>query len=398
DQFLARLEEVEEQLTRPQADVVNPLQATVGSNLENGFKVVKKLGAGATAVALLVERQGQQCVLKVARSSEINNRLKREFELLKRLNWPQIVSAMNFFEFGELQGFTMENAGDLTLARQLRQDGALDLTMLKQFGEDLLRAIQHLDEQGIAHRDIKPENIGVRTGKTKKRRELCLFDFSLAGTSPDNIRVGTPPYLDPFLCERKVKRWDTNAELFAAAMTLHEMATGVLPKWAEGSVPSLTKGEVKIVGELFPAGLRERFTGYFQRALRRNYQERFDNPAEMLLAWSGLFQTIDEPARKTTTAATAHPEDGVPFVLPEKVTEKTQLVLLGLSTRLSNALDRLKLDTVGDLLRYRLRDIYRLPGVGNKTRRELAELCKQLRDRLPSVEAAGAEESPPTEG
>lgn len=78
----------------------------------------------------------------------------------------------------------MENAGDLTLAQQLRKEGALDLAMLQQFGEDLLRIIQYLDGKGVPHRDIKPENIGVRTGRTKKRKELCLFDFSLAGTPP----------------------------------------------------------------------------------------------------------------------------------------------------------------------------------------------------------------------
>lgn len=390
DQFLARLDEVEEQLTHPEADCINPLRAVVNSQLENGFKVVRLLGKGATALALLVERQGPTFVLKVARSTEFNARIKREFELLKRLNWPQIVSAADIYEFGELRGFTMESAGDVTLAQQLRREGALDLTMLKQFGEDLLRSIQHLDAQGIAHRDIKPENIGVRIGKTKKRKELCLFDFSLAGSSPDNFKVGTPPYLDPFICERKVKRWDTNAELFAAGMTLHEMATGVLPKWGDGKTEvSLTKGEVKIVGELFPSGLRERFTRFFQRALRRNFAERFDNPGEMIEAWTGLFETIDEPTRKTTTLTT-HAAEGLAFELPEKITVKTQLVLLGLSTRLTNALDRLKLDTVADLMRYRLRDIYRLPGVGNKTRRELGELCKQLRVRLPAVEAGEA--------
>ena len=117
DDFLACLVRVEDQLTRPQADIVNPLQATSGSNLENGFKVVKKLGAGATAIAFLVERQKQQCVLKVARSTDVNSRIKREFELLKGLHWPQIVSVMDLYEFGELNGFTMENAGDLTLAR-----------------------------------------------------------------------------------------------------------------------------------------------------------------------------------------------------------------------------------------------------------------------------------------
>jgi hypothetical protein len=173
-------------------------------------------------------------------------------------------------------------------------------------------------------------------------------------------------------------------------MTLHEMATGVLPKWGDGRTePSLTKGEVKIVGELFPAGLRERFSKFFKQALRRDFQGRFDNTSEMLAAWSGLFETIDEPARKTTTTEV---EEGAPFVLPEKLTVNTQLVLLGLSTRLTNALDRLNVNTVGELLRYKLIRIYKLPGVGNKTRRELGELCKQLRERLPSVETAESEE------
>lgn len=384
-EFLRRLDDVEEQLTRPAIETVNPLHASKGSVLENGFTVVRPLGKGATAVAFLVERQGQQCVLKVARSVDLNNRVRKEFELLRGLSWPQIVSAADFYEFGDLVGFTMESAGDVTLAQQLQKEGALDLTMVQQFGEDLLRTIQYLDERGIPHRDIKPENIGVRVGRGRKRKELCLFDFSLAGSSPENIRVGTPPYLDPFLSERKVKRWDTSSELFAAAMTLHEMATGVRPTWGDGKTePSLTQGEVKLVGELFPSQLRERFTKFFRRALRRNYSERFDNPADILREWTSIFATIDEPARPVTT--TDETSDGPAFVLPDRLTEKTQLVLLGLSTRLTNALDRLKLDTVGDLLRYRLATLYRLPGVGNKTRRELGELCKQLRDRLPTIE------------
>jgi hypothetical protein len=49
-------------------------------------------------------------------------------------------------------------------------------------------------------------------------------------------------------------------------------------------------------------------------------------------------------------------------------------------------LDRLNLVKVADLIGFPLRQIYRLPGVGNKTRRELGELVKQLRDRLPDAE------------
>jgi hypothetical protein len=35
--------------------------------------------------------------------------------------------------------------------------------------------------------------------------------------------------MDPFIAERKVKRWDISSECFSAAMTLHEMATASCP-------------------------------------------------------------------------------------------------------------------------------------------------------------------------
>jgi hypothetical protein len=144
-------------------------------------------------------------------------------------------------------------------------------------------------------------------GKNQERKELCLFDFSLFSFSPDNIGAGSPPYLDPFIRERKLKRWDVRSELFSAAMTLHEMATGVLPKWGDGKTKtSLTKGEVNIVGELFPVRLQGRFVEFFEKALRRNFAERHDNPTEMLGAWTGLFETIDEPTPEAITLTITH--------------------------------------------------------------------------------------------
>ena len=77
----------------------------------------------------------------------------------------------------------------------------------------------------------------------------------------------------------------------------------------------------------------------------------------------------------------------------------TQLILLNLSTRLSNALDRLNIHTAGDLLRFPLQRIYGLRGVGNKTRRELGSMFKKLRQRLPEVRMdAGQLKSPEPEG
>lgn len=389
DEFLQRLDEVEDQLTRPSGDWVSPLAAKRGDRLEGGFTVLKRLGGGSASIVHRVERAGTQLVLKAARKPEDNPRIQTEYEVLKRLRWPQIVAAHDLCQFGDLAGFTMDCAGEATLAHQLREEGPLDLTLLQQFGEDLLRTIEYLDKEGIPHRDLKPENVGVRVSKDKKRKELCLFDFSLASTPPENIAVGTFPYLDSFLATRKVKRWDVKSECFSAAMTLHEMATGALPKWGDGqSARDLIPDEVTIQAELFPAELRDRFKTFFTKALRRDHAQRFDNPAEMFEAWREIFATIDRPYPEARAEA--------PFILSDQtaVAEGTQLILLDLSTRLSNALDRLDIHSVGQLLRFPLRHIYRLRGVGHKTRRELGMLFKALRQRLPQIEAA-APDLPP---
>jgi serine/threonine protein kinase len=391
EDFLAGLDLVEEELTRPeQMAVINPIEAKIGDELAGGYRVENRLGSGSISVVYLVDLDGKKQVLKVARSPQYNQRIKDEFETLQEIQEKVrsriVVAPFDLVEFGELLGFTMEPAGEKTMARYLREEGPLDLTYLQRFGDDLIRTIRDLDEAGgLAHRDIKPENMGLRV-LSKKQYQLCLFDFSLSKASPENIKVGTPLYLDHFIAERKVQRWDVSSECFSAGMTLHEMATGVLPTWGDGSDPASVKDEVSIHPERFDPDLRDHFTNFFQKALRRDFRERFDNPEEMLKAWNDIFATIDE--RKTTRTAHTEPEEGdeeTGFDLPEHLAPATQLVLLGLNTRLLSALDRLHLVTVADLLGYPLGNIVSLRGVGNRTRRELGELVKLLRERLPYV-------------
>lgn len=401
EDFLAGLEAVEDELTRPDEEAwSNPRDAGKGDRLVGGFTVEKRLGSGAVSIVYLVKQGDATCVLKVARDTKYNQRIKEEFAVLKKLaEVPvrEVVRPFDLFTFDDLVGFTMESAGEETLAKWLRREGALDLTFLQRFGEDLLRTVEVLDRQGVAHRDIKPENIGVRL-PGKKQYQLCLFDFSLSNTPPDDYKVGTLAYIDPFISERKIKRWDVSSELFSTAITLHEMTTGTMPMWGDGkSDPASIKGEVSIRAELFDPDLRDRFVSFFQRALKRDYRERYDNPAAMLKAWQDVFAEVDQPQ-------TQHDETFSPEI-PDNITSGTQLVLLGLSTRLLNTLDRLSLVKVSDLLNFPLLKIYRLPGVGNKTRRELGALVLKLRERLPgqetdtakSIEAAEAssgEETP----
>ena len=282
-----------------------------------------------------------------------------------------------------------------TLGQRRRKEGRLHIDLLQRFGEDLLGVVNHLEEQGIPHRDIKPDNIAVgKVGKGDKLH-VVLFDFSLSRTPAENIRAGTTGYIDPLLPLRKPPRWDLHAERYAAAMTLHEMATGTLPQWGDGTTdPShLPPGtEITVNPEAFDTGLREGLTAFFQKAFRRDVTERFDNAEEMLSAWRECFKDIEESGPISDQADESKLRE-----LLSAATEDTPIAELGLGTRATNALDRANILTVEDLLTTTLRRLSRLPGVGNVTRREITAAAKILRERLgvPSRVASTTDQSEP---
>jgi serine/threonine protein kinase len=280
-EFLDELDRLEEEITAPEERPhPDPIGARPGDELDHGIVVKKRLGHGSTAVALLVERDGKEQVLKVALSPEHNERLRAEGDVLRQLRHQYIVELYEVLRFGDRLGLLMAKAGDSTLADRVREEGRLHLELLERFGEDLLVTIDWLEQKGIPHRDIKPENLG--TAKLGDQLHLVLFDFSLARTPAENILAGTRHYLDPFLALRKPPRWDTYAERFAAAVTLYQMATGSLPQWGDGrSEPAVLDCEATIDADAFEPAVREGMATFFTKALRRDFAKRFDNAQEI---------------------------------------------------------------------------------------------------------------------
>lgn len=385
DWFLAQLDAILDELTRPENEVADPREAEKGDVLTNGFVVVRRLGRGASAIALLVAKGEQRCVLKVAREQGMNRRLDHEFEALGKLGSPNIVKVFERYELNGLTAFTVELAGERTLARMLKEDGPPDLELLQRYGEELIRAVEYLDQQGIFHRDIKPENIGIgEAGGARAHKRLRLFDFSLAGAAPTELRVGTLEYLDPFLEDRKARRYDLSAELYAVAMTLHEVATGERAKW-KGGQPRLTEDEITLRAERFDPNLRDQCTAFFRTALHRDYRKRFDNTREMLRAWSAIFETVDR-----STAQSEHETDrdeALSETLLTTATPGTAISLLGLGTRLMNVLDRLGIHSVTELLQFKFGRFEKFRGVGRKTQLELIRVMHRLRQRFPDLES-----------
>jgi serine/threonine protein kinase len=386
--FLDLLEQVEEQFTRPAPELVaEPLDAKAGDRLEGGFLVKKRLGKGAVSIVHLVERGGKEYVLKLALDPDQNGHLEAEGEILGRLRHHSIVQCHEQVTLGGLTGLLLSQAGNETLRQRLRRDGRLQPELLQRFGEDLLDVVRFLEQEGIPHRDLKPDNLGVVPRGRGDVLHLMLFDFSLSRTPPERIRAGTEGYLDPFLGERKPRRWDLHAERYAAAVTLHEMASGTLPRWGDGSSdPASIDCEVTLESELFEPELRKPLTAFFHKAFRRQPAERFDNAEEMLAAWRRVWQEATVRVHET--------EAGSPEPLLDRLRRAqltTSLAELQLGTNTLSAFERLGATRIADLANLRIGDIRGQRGIGSQTRRDLVETIQAALTVFAEIAAAAKE-------
>ncbi len=300
---IASVDELIEDLDRAEIEmsgsegtaVVDPLDAGPGDRLQGGWTLQRALGRGSTARALLVERDGLRMVLKVALSSEQDDRLAEEHDALSRLTHPAIVGTRGLVEVAGHRAIMLDWAGERTLATRLREDGRIGLDLLERFGTDLLEAVRELEKMGIAHRDIKPDNLGVAERGVNDELHLVLFDFSLTKEHPEAIRAGTPPYREPFLALRDPPAWDVAAERYAAAVTLYEMATGTLPCFGDGqSDPSVLTDEATVDVDLLDPAVAADLEAFFRKALRRDPSERFGTAVDMLRSWRLTFAALDQ--------------------------------------------------------------------------------------------------------
>ncbi|HJW55340.1 MAG TPA: BREX system serine/threonine kinase PglW [Burkholderiaceae bacterium] len=373
DEFLQDLDKVVDELTTPEPEAtVDPAEARPEERIEGGFTVVRKMGRGSSADVLLVRPDGgaEEMVLKVALDASLNDRIASEGETLSKLRHPNIVEWQRTLTVNGRTALLMRKAGDTTLAHRIREEARLSLDLLQRFGEELIQAVDYLEQQGVVHRDIKPDNIGMSQAGAKGKLQLVLFDFSLTRISPDNISAGTHPYLDPFLSLRKPPRWDLQAERFALGVTLHEMVTGIVPRWGDGKTQaSMLDCEATLATERFDPLLREGFTAFFAKALSRNPLNRFDNAEEMLRAWRRVFE-----AGASTNQQSSDPFDAVARL----ATAETNMAELGYSVEAQNVLEAMGIHNARELLAVdRVRFRY-LRGVGDRVRKEIRLKAKAL--------------------
>jgi len=160
-------------------------------------------------------------------SDHLLGRFRREARAAGRRFHPNIVAIWDFGDDNGTPFLVMEFVEGQNLDQMLKASGPLDPMHSVAIMTQVLRALGFAHESGIVHRDVKPSNIIVLpSGQVK------VADFGIARIDASDFTIvgdllGTPAYMAPEqLAGAPV---DHRTDLFAAAVILFEIMTGVKP-------------------------------------------------------------------------------------------------------------------------------------------------------------------------
>ena len=218
-----------------------------GTVLAERYQIENRLGEGGSGTVFRAwdRMLGEVLAVKIlhpqrARERSWIKRLAREVKVARLIRHPNVCRV---FELGHADGHwfvTMELAPEGSLRDRLQRaaaasaPGAPSLRPLADRLSDirqLCAGLGAIHAVGITHRDVTPQNVLVMADG-----RLILTDFGLATARGDKTTVigGTPAYMPPEAA--RGDHSDQRSDVFQLGMIMHEVLTGVRPKWtADGA-------------------------------------------------------------------------------------------------------------------------------------------------------------------
>ncbi len=220
------------------AELVQRVQARVGSQLNGKWRLTSVLGIGGmAAVYAAVHRNQNRVAIKMLHpelsiDANVRTRFMREGYVANTVGHPGAVTIFDddlsedgaaFLVMELLEGETLED-------RSTRKGGKLSAGEVLLAVDQLLDVLVAAHARGVVHRDLKPDNLFLTTAG-----QLKVLDFGIArvremrgeeGGTGMGTFMGTPAFMAP---EQARGRWDevdVRSDVWALGATMFTLLTG----------------------------------------------------------------------------------------------------------------------------------------------------------------------------
>ena len=330
----------------PEGDTAGPPLDLPQELREHGrYRIVRLIGRGGMGDVYEAEHKvmNRPVALKVIKPNLVRNdaavrRFRREVQAAARLRHPNIVTAFDAEQAGDLHYLVMEFVDGVDLDDVIKDRGPLMVDEACDYIRQTADGLQHAHELGMVHRDIKPHNLMVespeRRDKSRDRQELRdksqepnrrgesgsrlwtldgrpsvkILDFGLANfaseTAAEAIEdaedqslpgaevlnhltqagtmMGTPDYIAPEQAQDAHKA-DIRSDIYSLGCTFYTLLTGKTP-FSEGSVlekiKAHTETDARPLSE-FRDDVPEEVAAILNKMMAKDPAERYQTPRDV---------------------------------------------------------------------------------------------------------------------
>ena len=286
------------------------------------YLIIRKLGSGGMGEVYLARdtKLERSVAIKLlpARYTEDPDRVRRfgqEAKAASALNHPNIIVIHEIGEFDGLHFIVTEFVEGRTLRQQMT--GLQKLPVVLDVVIQVAGALAAAHAAGIVHRDVKPENIMLRSDGYVK-----VLDFGLAkltepqfsGTEAPTIArvdtetgtvMGTARYMSPE--QARGLKVDARSDVFSLGVVLYEIIAGQPPFSGESNadvIASILEKDPPPLARFSPEA-PEALERIIAKALRKDFEERYQTIKDLLIDLKDLKQEIEFSAKLARSAQTS---------------------------------------------------------------------------------------------
>ncbi|SIO65498.1 serine/threonine protein kinase [Singulisphaera sp. GP187] len=283
-----------------QLNVLTPYQArkvlagaTRGFFL-GGYRILRPIGEGGMGKVFLAAREGksQRVAIKVlppkkaAEEGQALLRFRREMELSRRANHPNLARTLDVGSEGDVHFMVLEYIPGDSLYHTVKgkSGGPLRVPDTARFFLKVLDGLEAAHNSGLIHRDIKPSNIMVTPDGDARILDLGLAK-AINEESPltrPNVVIGTLDYASPEQLGNAAQA-DRRSDLYSLGCTLYFTLSGRAPFEGGDVVNKIFKQRMEDPEPLerVARGVPAAFAAIVRKLMAKSPDDRYQTCAEL---------------------------------------------------------------------------------------------------------------------